>query len=84
MESLNEAYQQRLSLLHTYIAPFIPRVKQTSKPVRKNTVSAMDLPVTDTKDMEFKISDLVVQAKGKDIDVVELLRTHISVTEVAV
>lgn len=84
MESLNEAYQQRLSLLHSYITPSVSKVKQTSKPSRENTVSAMDLPVNDTKDVEFKISDLVAQAKGKDIDVVELLRAYISVTEVAV
>ena len=83
MESLNEAYQQRLSLLHSYITPSVPKIKQTSKPVREITVSAMDLPVNDTKDVKFKISDLVAQAKGKDIDVVELLRAYVSVTEVA-
>ena len=84
LESLNEAYQQRLSLLHSYIAPTIPKVKQTSSLVQKNTVSAMDLPVNDIKDTEFKIADLVLEAKKDNADIVPLLKAHIPVVEVTV
>ena len=41
LESLNAAYEQRLSLLHGYIQPSIPQAKQTSKAKKK--VSVADL-----------------------------------------
>ena len=80
LESLNEAYQQRLSMLHGFIQP---RQKcQTSKTKRKTTVAKVDAHVE--SDGEFTIAGLVSQAKAEDADIVELLKNHLPVVEVAV
>ena len=80
LESLNEAYQQRLSLLHGFIQP---RQKcQTSKTKRKATVPKVDTHVE--TDGEFTIAGLVSQAKSEGVDIVELLKSHLPVVEVAV
>ena len=81
LESLNEAYQQRLSLLHGFIQPK-PK-KQTSKVKRK--VSAADMaPSVEEQHGEFTIADLVSQAKAENVDIVQLLKGHVPVVEVAV
>ena len=81
LESLNEAYQQRLSLLHGFIQP--GQKKQTSKTKRK--VSTADIPLSDGKEHgEFTIADLVSKSKAEGVDIVELLRDHMSVVEVAI
>ena len=80
LESLNEAYQQRLSMLHGFIQP---RQKcQTSKTKRKATVPKVDTHVE--TDGEFTIAGLVSQAKSEGVDIVELLKSHLPVVEVAV
>ena len=80
LESLNEAYQQRLSMLHGFIQP---RQKcQTSKFKRKTIVPKVDTHVE--TDGEFTIAGLVSQAKTEGIDIVELLKNHLPVVEVAV
>ena len=80
LESLNEAYQQRLSMLHGFIQP---RQKcQTSKTKRKTTVPKVDAHVE--SDGEFTIAGLVSQAKTEGVDIVELLKNHLPVVEVAV
>jgi len=81
LESLNEAYQQRLSLLHGFIQP--RQKKQTSKTKRKVSTVGMSLP--DGEDHgEFTIAGLASQAKTGSIDIVELLKNHLPVVEVAV
>ena len=81
LESLNEAYQQRLSLLHGFIQP--RQKKQTSKNKRK--VSTVGMSLSDGEDHgEFTIAGLVSQAKSEDVDIVELLKQHLPVVEVAV
>ena len=80
LESLNEAYQQRLSLLHGFIQP---RQKcQTSKTKRKTAIAKADVDVE--PDGEFTIAGLVFQAKSEGVDIVELLKNHLPVVEVAV
>jgi len=79
LESLNEAYQQRLSMLHGFIQP--PQGKQTSKPKKKSVVTA---PSGKRVDGVVCIADLVAKAKEDHTDIVELLREHIPVVEVAV
>lgn len=80
LESLNEAYQQRLSMLHGFIQP---RQKcQTSKAKRKATVPKVDANVKPYG--EFTIAELVSQAKSAGVDIVELLKNHLPVVEVAV
>ena len=81
LESLNGAYQQRLSLLHGFIQPR-PK-KQTSTVKRK--VSAGGTPTPDVEmDGEFMIAGLVSQAKVEGVDIVQLLKDHLPVVEVAV
>ena len=80
LESLNEAYQQRLSMLHEFIQP---RQKcQTSKTKRRATVTKVDAHVE--PDGEVTIAGLVSQAKSEGVDIVELLKAHLPVVEVAV
>ena len=80
LESLNEAYQQRLSMLHGFIQP---RQKcQTSKTKRRTTVPKVDAHVE--TDGEFTIAGLVSQAKSEGVDIVELLKNHLPVVEVAI
>ena len=80
LESLNEAYQQRLSMLHGFIQP---RQKcQTSKTKRKTAIAKADVDVE--PDGEFTIAGLVSRAKTEGVDIVELLKNHLPVVEVAV
>ena len=83
LESLNEAYKQRLSMLHGFIQP---RQKcQTSKMKRKSTAPKVDAHVEHVEsDGEFSIAGLVSQAKSEGADIVELLKNHLPVVEVAV
>lgn len=81
LESLNEAYQQRLSLLHGYIQPSIPQGKQTSRTKKK----APALPAANvTADSSVSIAELVATAKSEGLDIVQLLKNHMPVMEVAV
>ncbi len=82
LESLNEAYQQRLSMLHGYIHP--AQKKQTSKPKRKATVKDVYFPEKDVNKEEFTIADLVDTAKVENMDIVQLLKEHMTVEEVAI
>ncbi len=79
LESLNEAYQQRLSMLHGFIQP--PQGKQTSKPKKKSVVAA---PGRGSVEGAICIADLVAQAKEDHADIVQLLKEHMPVVEVAV
>ena len=81
LESLNEAYQQRLSLLHGFIQPR-PK-KQTSTVKRKVSAAGMARSAVET-DGEFTIAGLVSRAKADDADIVQILKNHLPVVEVAV
>ena len=81
LDLLNEAYQQRLSMLHGFI--HLGQKKQTSKP-RKKSVTDVELPVREEHNGEFTIAGLVSVAKDEDIDIVQLLKEHMMVVEVAV
>lgn len=81
LESLNEAYQQRLSMLHGFIQP--GQKKQTFKTKRKVSTAGMR-PSNSEDHGEFTIAGLVSQAKAEDADIVELLKNHLPVVEVAV
>lgn len=82
LESLNEAYQQRLSLLHGYIQQSIsPGKQQTSKIKKKAHVPTAE---NETSDDRISIADLVAKAKYESIDIVQLLKSNMPVVEVAV
>lgn len=83
MEMLNQAYNQRLSFLHSYIQPSISQKKQTSRPKNKNPVNGI-CSVQETEKECVSISDLAVRAKAENLDMVAILREFYTVEEVAV
>lgn len=82
LETLNEAYQKRLSLLHDYIQPSISHNQQTTKAKRKRTVDS-EKGVEIKKISSASISELVRRAKIENADIVSLLQEHFSVVEVS-
>ena len=80
LETLNEAYKKRLTLLHSYIAPSIKQGKQTSTRQKRK----IPLPDNESKKDITYISDLVLQAKETNSNVVSLLKQHITIEEVRV
>lgn len=84
LETLNEAYQKRLSMLHGFIHP--EQKKQTSKPKKKASVTGagVKIPVREGDRGEVTIASLVSVAKDKNVDIVQLLKEHMTVLEVAV
>lgn len=84
LESLNEAYQKRLSMLHGFI--HIEQRKQTSKPKKKVSVTSagVKVPVREGDSGEVTIADLVSVARDENVDIVQLLKEHMTIMEVAV
>lgn len=80
IETLNEAYQKRLSLLHTYIEPVKKRVSSSVKPKKIIQPSIKEQP----EQISFTIAQLVFRAKEERIDIVELMREQFPVEEVVV
>lgn len=84
LETLNEAYQQRLSLLHGYIQPSVIQNKPTTK--RKKTIADLNINQADDsqKQENYSIAAIAKKAKIEDLDVVALLKTVYKVVEVAI
>ena len=83
IETLNQAYEQRLSLLYGYIQPTITHGNQTGRTRKKVSVAGMDK--SDIKlNNQKSLVDLVAQAKVENQDIVTLLKENFIVVEVAV
>lgn len=82
LESLSEAYQQRLSMLHGFIHP--GQKTQTSKPGRKKSAAGVKVPEKEDCSKEFTIADLVSAAKDGNMDIAQVLKEYMTVVEVAV
>lgn len=80
IETLNEAYQKRLSLLHAYIEPVKKRVSSSVKPKKIIESLIKEQP----GQISFAIAQLVSRAKEERIDIVELMREQFPVEEVVV
>lgn len=80
LETLNEAYQKRLSLLHDYIEPTIQRRRQTTQ--KKKVTAALPEIQTESLDNRNLIADTVKKSKKENKDIVELLKEHIQIVEV--
>lgn len=84
LDTLNEAYQQRLSLLHGYIQPSVIQNKPTTKKkktaasVKKNQIQSQP------KQEGYSITEIAERAKTENLDVVELLKEAYTVVEVAI
>lgn len=81
IETLNKAYQQRLSMLHGFIQPSVHQRKQTGRAKKKDITPISAVSVNE---VEVKIADLVDRARKDDLDIVQLLKEHIFVEEVVI
>lgn len=77
-------------MLHGFIQPV--QKKQTSRTKRKVSADSMkvktpvdgkDLPIVEDRG-DFTIAGLVAMAKNEDMDIVQLLKGHLPVVEVAI
>ena len=77
--ALNEAFQ-RMQMIHSYVKPAKPRVSQVSKP--KKPVPAVKTEMAPIS--SISIAEIAAAAKSGNRSVVEALREHFTVEEVAV
>ncbi len=84
LDTLNEAYQQRLSLLHGYIQPSVIQNKPTTK--KKKTAASVRKSQTQSQPKQegYSITEIAERAKAENLDVVELLKEAYTVVEVAI
>lgn len=84
LDTLNEAYQQRLTLLHGYIQPSVIQNKPTTK--KKKTAASVRKSQTQSqpKQERYSITEIAERAKVENLDVVELLKEVYTVVEVAI
>lgn len=81
IDTLNEAYKKRLSMLHSYIEPTIKHRKQTATKKKTNPEPPqMQSNITD----DFSIAELAATAKANNSNIVNLLKAHIAIEEVRV
>lgn len=84
LDTLNQAYKQRLSLLHGYIQPTVSHGGNTSNRKKKSPVACIVDNESVISDNTFSIKELVARAKAENLDIVPLLKEHFVVVEVSV
>lgn len=84
LETLNEAYQQRLSLLHGYIQPSVIQNKPTTKKKKTATSVRKSQTQSQPKQEGYSITEIAERAKAENLDVVELLKEVYTIVEVAI
>lgn len=82
LETLNMAYQQRLSLLHGYIEPTIIRKPQTT--TTKQNAPATKASANTAIENENVISQLVTLAKNQQLELLPMLKDYMSIVEVSI
>lgn len=82
IDTLNEAYKKRLSMLHSFISPCIQQAKQTT--TRKSRKTSLPDSINNEPTQKNTIADLVSKVKAENGDIVELLKEHFAVEEVRV
>lgn len=84
--TLNEAYKQRLDLLHSYIQPSIKQINSTSiKSTRQKEVKEGNSKFVNRKQQcEFSIEEIIKFAKDKDLNAVDILKDFYTVNEVRI
>ncbi len=84
LDTLNQAYRQRLSLLHGYIQPTVSHGGNTSNRKKKSPVaSSIEDNESIIQDNTFTIKELVAKAKAESLDIVSLLKEYFVVVEVS-
>lgn len=81
--TLNQAYKQRLSLLHGYIQPTVSHGGNTSKRKKKSPAASIVNNENVIQDNTLTIKELVAKAKAENLDIVLLLKEHFVVVEVS-
>ena len=87
LDTLNEAYQQRLSLLHRYIQPSVIQNNPTTrkKKAAASTTMNQNMAMNQAEEKEnYSIKAIAEKAKAENLDVVELLKNVCKVVEVAI
>ena len=74
---LNQAYDKRMQLLHNYIRP-ITTTKETAKKKKETNKNLAKTP-----NVNYTISDLVEKSKNECLDIMQLLKEHFVVEEIA-
>lgn len=84
LDTLNEAYQHRLSMLHSYIQPSVIWNKQTT--IKKKTAASIKkVQVQDKTEKEsYSIGIIAEKSKTENLDVVRLLKKYYTVVEVVI
>ena len=84
LETLNEAYQQRLSLLHCYIKPSVIQNRPTAK--KKNSAASIknNTVQSHSEQGSYSISDMAEKSRAERSDIVELLKEICTIVEVAI
>lgn len=83
LDTLNQAYQQRLTLLHGYIQPSVIQNKPTTKKKTASSVKKNQIQ-SQPKQKGYSITEIAEKAKAENLDVVELLKEVYTVVEVAI
>lgn len=85
--ALSEAYQ-RMQMIHSYVKPAKPRASQVSKSKAKKPAEAADVGSTARGEVKtpdnVSVSEIVAIAKNGNRSVVDALREHFRIEEVAV
>lgn len=84
LDTLNQAYKQRLSLLHGYIQPTVSHGGNTSKRKKKSPAASIADNESIIQDNTFVIKELAAKAKAENLDIVSLLKEYFVVVEVSV
>ena len=84
LDTLNQAYKQRLSLLHGYIQSTVSHGGNTSKRKKKSPAASIVNNENVIQDNTLTIKELVAKAKAENLDIVPLLKEHFVVVEVSV
>ena len=82
LETLNIAYQQRLSLLHGYIEPAITKKPQTA--TTKQNAPTTKASANAGIENENIISQLVTLAKNQQLDLLPMLKDYMPIVEVSI
>lgn len=82
LEALNTAYQQRMGLMHDYIRP--KQGMQTSRRKKENMEEIIDTPKESEEVSAYSLKKIADRAKREQVDMVSLLKEHVTVEEVAV
>lgn len=82
--ALNEAYQKRLSMLHSFIHPSLPKEKSSAKSSKEASVPPSKDANLESEYPRISISELVEKSNLDKSDIVQLLKANMPIEEVSV